>query len=65
MMTPQAITSLLHQSLQVSWDSYAHPGAGLDELDYNRIEGFIEEVNSSIRNAMVHRDYSDPSERRN
>jgi len=43
------IADMYLQSLQISWDSYTHDPAGLDDLDLQQIERFIVEVNDHGR----------------
>ena len=43
------IADMYLQSLQISWDSYSHDRAGLDDLNVQQITEFIAEVNSSGR----------------
>ncbi|MGE3550661.1 MAG: helix-turn-helix domain-containing protein, partial [Geobacter sp.] len=43
------IADMYLQSLQISWDSYTHAPAGLDDLDLQQIEHFIVEVNDHGR----------------
>lgn len=43
------IADMYLQSLQISWDSYTHDSAGLDDLDLLQIEHFIAEVNDHGR----------------
>jgi ATP-dependent DNA helicase RecG len=43
------ITDLYLQSLQLSWDAYEAPKAGLDDLSLAKIETFIDKVNQSGR----------------
>jgi ATP-dependent DNA helicase RecG len=42
--------SLLHlQSLQTSWDAYPYQNAGIDDLDFDKINTFIKRVNAGGR----------------
>ena len=42
--------SNLHLScLQTSWDAYQHPGASIEDLDFNKIERFIAKINQGGR----------------
>ncbi len=43
------IADMYLQSLQISWDSYPHEQAGLDDLDIQQIADFIAEVNTNGR----------------
>jgi ATP-dependent DNA helicase RecG len=43
------IADLSLQSLQVSWDSYQVHGKTIDELDFKKVEKFIERVNATGR----------------
>lgn len=43
------IADMYLQTLQISWDSYLHDQAGLDDLDVQQIEHFIAEVNTGGR----------------
>jgi ATP-dependent DNA helicase RecG len=43
------IADMYLQTLQISWDSYPHEQAGLDDLDVQQIERFIAKVNTGGR----------------
>ncbi len=43
------IADIYLKSIQTSWDAYQYPGGTLDEIDFKKVEHFIQKVNNSGR----------------
>ena len=43
------IADIYLKSIQTSWDAYPYPGAILNDLDFNKVENFIQKVNNNGR----------------
>lgn len=48
-LLPSEISDLYLQNMQISWDSYPNHNVKINDLDFNKISGFINEVNKARR----------------